>query len=64
MTDEVFADPVMVPGPHVRSLFTDTEGVDEDTAALVEDDEELRWPLGVLVRSRDGESNPGPIHYE
>ncbi|MEX1163603.1 MAG: hypothetical protein WEB03_08490 [Nitriliruptor sp.] len=36
---EEFADPVVVPGPNIRSRSVDTEAVEEDTAALVEDRE-------------------------
>ena len=64
MTDQVFADPLVVPGPHVRSLYVETEDVDGDGTILVEDDDEVRSLQVVAVRSRDGESNPGPIHYE
>ena len=35
---EEFADPVLVPGPNLRSLHTDTEQVDEATTELVDDD--------------------------
>jgi hypothetical protein len=35
---EEFADPVIVPGPNVRSRFTDTEEVAETVAAQVDDD--------------------------
>ena len=34
---EEFADPVVVPGPNVRSRFTDTEEVDDDATELVVD---------------------------
>lgn len=34
---EMFGDPVVVPGPNLRSLFTDTETVDDDTSELVAD---------------------------
>jgi hypothetical protein len=32
-----FADPVVVPGPNLRSLFTDTEGVDDAVTEQVDD---------------------------
>lgn len=32
--DETFADPVIVPGPVLRSLVVDTEEVDDTTSAL------------------------------
>ena len=41
---EVFADPVVIPGPNVRSLFTDTEAVDEETHVLVDDGEDRFCP--------------------
>lgn len=35
---EEFADPVLVPGPNLRSLHTDTEQVDGATTEMVDDD--------------------------
>jgi len=34
---EEFADPVVVPGPNLRSLFTDTEEVDDVVIEQVDD---------------------------
>ncbi|HSK22318.1 MAG TPA: hypothetical protein VK906_04040 [Egicoccus sp.] len=34
---EEFADPVVVPGPNLRSLFTDTEEVDDAVVEQVDD---------------------------
>lgn len=36
---EVFSDPVVIPGPNPRSLFVDTETVDDAVAAPVDDDD-------------------------
>jgi hypothetical protein len=38
---EEFADPVVIPGPNLRSLFTDTEEVDDAVAEQVEDDSQF-----------------------
>ena len=35
---EEFADPLVVPGPNLRSLFTDTEEVHDGVAEEVDDD--------------------------
>jgi hypothetical protein len=35
---EEFADPVVVPGPNLRSRFTDTEEVDDAVTARSEED--------------------------
>ncbi len=39
---EEFADPVVVPGPNLRSRFTDTEDLREPAVELV-DDEQARF---------------------
>jgi len=35
---EEFADPIVVPGPNMRSLFTETEEVDDAIVEQVDDD--------------------------
>lgn len=38
---EEFADPVVIPGPNPRSLFTDTEEVDDAVVEQIEDDSQF-----------------------
>lgn len=38
---EEFADPVVVPGPNLRSLFTDTEEVDDAVVEQVDEDSQF-----------------------
>jgi hypothetical protein len=60
MQHEEFADPVIVPGPNLRSLFTDTEQVDEAVATCADDDARFCpacrrvFPAATLVCPDDG----------
>jgi uncharacterized protein YbaR (Trm112 family) len=62
MQHEEFADPVIVPGPNLRSLFTDTEQVDEPVAASVDDDAlfcpacRRAFPAATLACPDDGDT--------
>ncbi|HZJ07038.1 MAG TPA: hypothetical protein VFD59_16410 [Nocardioidaceae bacterium] len=51
---EVFGDPVVIPGPNMRSLFTDTESVDGDTAELVAAAETHSCPSSSFLASGFG----------
>ncbi|MFA9445793.1 hypothetical protein [Egicoccus sp. AB-alg6-2] len=42
---EEFADPVVIPGPNLRSLFTDTEDAIGDAVVMVESDDARSCPV-------------------